>query len=101
MRAPFRALGLAPVAVLPEHQRKGFGSVLIREGLKQARLEGWEAVFVVGEPAYYERFGFDVGRAEGFTSPYAGPYLMVLPLSGNLPAHSGSIDYPAPFAVFD
>jgi len=101
MRAPFHALGLAPVAVLPEHQRKGFGSALIREGLKHARLEGWEAIFVVGEPAYYGRFGFDVGRAQGFTSPYAGPYLMVLSLLGNLPAHSGSIDYPAPFAAFD
>jgi putative acetyltransferase len=101
MHAPFRALGLAPIAVLPEHQRRGFGSALIREGLNHARIEGWEAVFVVGEPAYYERFGFDARRAQGFTSPYAGPYLMVLPLAGNLPAVGGSIDYPPPFAVFD
>jgi putative acetyltransferase len=101
MEAPFRALGLAPVAVLPEHQGKGVGSALIREALRQARLQGWEGVFVVGEPRYYARFGFETAKAAGFTSPYAGPYFMALALQGaELPVTSGRVDYAPPFAAF-
>jgi N-acetylglutamate synthase-like GNAT family acetyltransferase len=51
MVAPFRALALAPVSVAPEHQRRGIGSSLVKEGLKQAREQEWEAVFVLGAPA--------------------------------------------------
>jgi putative acetyltransferase len=101
MEAPFRALGLAPVAVLPEHQGKGVGSALIDEGLRQARLQGWEGVFVVGEPRYYARFGFDAAKAAGFTSPYAGSYFMALALQGTeLPVTTGRVDYAPPFAAF-
>jgi putative acetyltransferase len=101
MTAPFRALGLAPVAVLPGRQRKGIGGRLIRAGLAGAKADGWEGVFVVGDPRYYEQFGFSGKMAEGFHSPYAGPYLMVLGLSaGNLPATSGSIEYAPAFAAF-
>lgn len=101
MEAPFRALGLAPVAVLPEHQGKGVGSALIDEGLREARLQGWEGAFVVGEPRYYARFGFDAAKAAGFTSPYAGPYFMALALQGTeLPVTTGRVDYAPPFAAF-
>lgn len=48
---------LAPVAVLPEHQRRGIGSALIRQSLQQSPL-ATSAIFVLGDPAYYERFGF-------------------------------------------
>lgn len=50
--------GLGPVSVLPECQRQGIGSALIREGL--ARLKGWGAggCCLVGHPDYYRRFGF-------------------------------------------
>ncbi|GAB1580984.1 GNAT family N-acetyltransferase [Phyllobacterium phragmitis] len=99
MSASFPALGLAPVSVLPGRQNQGIGSMLIREGLKQAESRGCRVVFVLGEPAYYRRFGFDPALAAGFGSPYAGPYLMALPLNGEMPAERGRVDYAPAFAA--
>lgn len=97
MAAPFRALGLAPVAVMPAWQRHGVGSRLIESGIAIARAQGWQGMFVLGEPAFYRRFGFDPALAAGFASLYAGPYLMALPLQGALPAMQGRIDYAPAF----
>ena len=99
LRAPFRALALAPVAVLPERQRQGIGSALIEAGLARATAAGWEGAFVLGEPAFYGRFGFEAGLAAGFQSPYGGPYLLARALAGPLPARSGRIDHAAAFAA--
>ena len=52
------AIGLAPMAVLPAHQRRGIGGRLVREGLEQLRAAGHGAVVVLGHPEYYPRFGF-------------------------------------------
>jgi putative acetyltransferase len=93
MTAPLGALGLAPVAVAPRWRRQGVAARLIREGLARARAAGWEAVFVLGDPAYYGRFGFDVASAAGFRSPYAGPYFMLRQLTADLPAADGPVDY--------
>lgn len=98
MAGPLKALGLAPVAVAPGRQRQGIGSALVRHGLEQAKAEGWEAVFVVGAPDYYRRFGFTAEAASGFASPYAGPFFMARSLRGrDLPVGSGRIDYPPAF----
>jgi putative acetyltransferase len=97
MMAPFRALGLGPIAVLPARQGSGIASSLIREGLARARATGWEGVFVLGAPLFYQRFGFDPALARGFTSPFAGAHLMVLALGAALPATSGVIDYAPAF----
>ena len=56
-------VGLAPVGVLPEHQGRGIGSRLIRQGLLACGEAGYGAAVVLGEPGYYTRFGF--GRASG------------------------------------
>ncbi|MEO1657972.1 MAG: N-acetyltransferase [Pseudomonadota bacterium] len=55
--------GLGPVSVAPEHQRSGVGSALINEGLAQMKSAGAKGIVLVGDPAYYGRFGFegDVG----------------------------------------
>lgn len=98
MSAPFRALGLGPVAVLPDRQRFGVGGGLIRAGLEAAHHGGWQGVFVLGDPDFYRRFGFDASLAAGFASHYAGPHLMALPLEGVLPAMEGRIDYAPAFA---
>lgn len=98
MVAPFRALGLAPVSVMPECQRSGIGKSLIEEGLKRARDQGCEGVFVLGNPAYYERFGFRATLTQGFSSPYAGAHFMALSLSAALPVSSGRVDYAPAFA---
>jgi putative acetyltransferase len=99
LTAPFPALALAPVAVLPARQRRGIGGRLIRAALERATAAGWQAVLVVGEPAYYRRFGFDPALARGLACPYAGPYLMALALQGELAATTGDIAYPPAFAA--
>jgi putative acetyltransferase len=75
-----RALGLAPVGVLPGFQGGGIGSALIEGALGVARAMGEELVFLLGEPDYYTRFGFSAEAAAPFASPYAGPWFMALPL---------------------
>ena len=50
--------GLAPLAVAPEFQRQGAGSLLVRAGLAACVTLEWQAVFLLGAPAYYARFGF-------------------------------------------
>ena len=83
MLAPFPALALGPIAVLLEYRRTGIASALIREGIARSEAAGWLGIFVLGDPAFYRRFGFSAASARGFTSPYAGPHLMALPLGGN------------------
>lgn len=100
MTAPVRALGLAPVSVLPSHRGKGIGVTLIQEGLRQAKAKGWEAVFVVGAAEYYSRFGFRADITKSFASPYAGPYFMALELvEGALHGKSGDVAYAPTFAA--
>jgi putative acetyltransferase len=101
MDAPFPALALAPVSVIPAKQRSGIGSALVKSAVNRARNEGWAAIFVLGDPNYYERFGFDREAAAGFTSPYAGPHFMVLKLSPSLPATTGELRHAPAFAALD
>ena len=49
---------LGPVAVSPGRQRQGIGTLLIKDGLKALRQVGANGCLLVGDPAYYERFGF-------------------------------------------
>lgn len=53
-----RAVCLAPVAILPEYQKQGFGKKLIEEGHKLAREKGFDFSFLVGHPDYYPRLGY-------------------------------------------
>ena len=93
------ALGLGPVAVLPERRSQRIGSELIEAGLRLARELGAKVVFVLGEPEYYGRFGFDEKAARPFASPYAGPYFQakILAAGFELPA-GGTADYAPAFA---
>ena len=75
-----RALGLAPIGVLPGFQGGGIGGALIEAALGIARATGEAMVFLLGEPDYYARFGFSAAAAAPFVSPYAGPYFMALAL---------------------
>lgn len=50
--------GLGPVAVRPDRQRGGVGQALIRAGLDRLKAQGAQGCVVLGEPAYYGRFGF-------------------------------------------
>jgi len=101
MTAPFAALALAPVSVSPARQGAGIGSLLIREAIRRAREMGCAAIFVLGDPEYYQRFGFDIEAASGFDSPFAGAHFMALALSPPLPAASGVLVYAPAFAALD
>lgn len=101
MEAPFPALALAPVSVVPERQRCGIGSALIKKAVNRARSEGWAAIFVLGDPKYYERFDFDRDAAADFKSPYCGPHFMVLKLLRSLPATTGELHHAPAFAALD
>ena len=81
LRAPAAALALAPLAVRADRRRRGIGARLVEAGLDRAKREGWQGVVVLGDPAYYGRFGFRPEPVRGMASPYAGPALMGLPLA--------------------
>lgn len=98
MQAPFSAVALAPFAVHPAYQGQRVGGTLMRTAIARARLLGAEAIFVLGDPAYYSRFGFKVEAASQFTSPYAGPHLMVLAMGGTLPVSEGVIVHAPAFS---
>lgn len=51
--------GLGPVSVWPDRQRRGIGQALIRDGLQRLRLLGAGGCVLLGDPAYYGRFGFE------------------------------------------
>jgi putative acetyltransferase len=92
------ALALAPMAVVPSHQRRGIGSMLVREGLRTCAAMEHRIVVVVGHPEFYPRFGFSARLAEPLKSPYSGPAFMALELvSGALETIEGEVRYPPPF----
>jgi putative acetyltransferase len=63
---------LAPLAVSPARQGQGIGSRLVRAGLESAREFGCHGLLVLGEPAYYGRFGFSAQAAREVKSPFQG-----------------------------
>ena len=97
-----RAAALAPMAVLPEYQKQGAGSALVRAGLDACRRQGIGAVIVVGHPGYYPRFGFSTALARNLQSPYPdlGDAWMAVELTpGALTGVSGTVRYPEAFAM--
>ncbi len=96
--APTRAVALAPLAVEPEFREMQIGVALVREGLAQAAGEGYQAAFVLGRNAYYERFGFRSPLADSFDVPWQGAQFMALELTpGALAGKSGALVYPDAF----
>lgn len=86
--------GLGPVAVSPARQRRGVGGALIEEGLAQLRGSGAAGVVVLGDPAFYQRFGFasDGGLRFGDIPP---SYLQWLAFGAAVPR--GEVRYHAAF----
>jgi predicted N-acetyltransferase YhbS len=65
-------LALGPVGVAPPRQRRGIGSALLRAALEEARRRKEVAVILLGDPAFYPRFGFEPASGFGLRNPYAG-----------------------------
>jgi putative acetyltransferase len=95
-------LSLAPMAVLPSHQRQGIGTRLVEDGLQLCRDAGHQIVIVLGHPTFYPRFGFSPKLAEPLTSPFCGgeSWMAMELLPGALAGIVGTVDYPPPFAAF-
>ena len=87
-------MGLAPMAVLPDRQRQGIGSRLVRRGLDILRERGCPFVVVVGHPEYYPRFGFEPASKRGLVSQWEGipeAAFMVLVLDANAIAGASGV----------
>jgi len=95
----FSGIGLAPVGVLPEFQRGGIGSSLIREGLEECKRAGYDLVVVLGNPRYYSRFGFSRASDYGLKNEYdADEAFMAMELrKGALAKVSGTVKYQPEF----
>jgi putative acetyltransferase len=89
-------LSLGPMAVLPERQRGGVGTALVRRGVQRARGTEYPLVVVLGHPDYYPRFGFRPARRYGIETPYDAPDEAWMAL--RLPAYDdrvrGTVLYP-------
>lgn len=66
------AMGLGPMAVLPEYQRKGIGKALITKGIQELEKAGCAVVVVLGHPEYYPKFGFVPGSRYSLKSQWEG-----------------------------
>ena len=77
-----KIMGLAPVAVVPERQREGIGSMLVTAGLERCKALGYGAAIVLGHIGYYPRFGFTASVNYGIQCEYEVPQeaFMVLEL---------------------
>ena len=67
-----QGMGLAPMAVLPELQNQGIGSILVKEGLRIIRNMSYPFVIVLGHKKYYPRFGFERASKYGLKSQWEG-----------------------------
>jgi putative acetyltransferase len=92
----FDAIGLAPMAVLPEFQRRGIGTELVERGLDECRRLGHPVVVVVGHPDFYPRFGFSPAREKGLEYAEEVPdeaFMVAELVPGALRGVSGVVSY--------
>lgn len=97
-------LGLAPVAVRPDYQRQGIGSLLIQAGLAECDRLGFKAVVVLGSPEFYSRFGFIPAQQKGLGCEYTVPSeaFRVLELeTGALEGWVGTVKYRSEFNTLE
>ncbi len=100
-RPDLRIMGLAPMAVAPEHQRSGIGSALVQAGLDECRQRGFSAAVVLGHPEYYPRFGFSPAVRYGIRSEYDVPdevFMTIELVPGALREATGTIKYHPAFS---
>jgi putative acetyltransferase len=91
---------LSPLAVMPEHQKRGVGSALVRHGLTALAERAVPLVFLEGDPGYYSRVGFTPGGDQGFRKPslrIPDGAFQAIRLPGYEPWMTGTLVYAEPF----
>ncbi|MBN9059469.1 GNAT family N-acetyltransferase [Kaistia sp. MMO-174] len=88
--------GLGPVAVLPALQGRGLGRALIEAGLERIRSLGAGGCVLLGEPEFYQRFGFRADPRLKLSGP-PPEYFMALPLATGRAAPEGEVRYHTAF----
>ncbi|WEX08441.1 N-acetyltransferase [Chelativorans sp. AA-79] len=91
----FPAVALAPLAVHPDHRREGIAAALVEDAHLRLQTQGERLSVVLGDPAYYGRFGYSRERAGGFESRYQGEHLQAL--AWDDAPRTGRLDYAAAF----
>lgn len=89
--------GLGPISVVPELQKQGIGSKLIREGLTRLRELGARGCVLEGSPEYYQRFGFKPIPGLTYHASPAPEFFMALPFGEDVPL--GKVEYHKAFYV--
>lgn len=99
--APDKAVALAPLAVLPARQGRGIGVSLTENGLERLARAGETLVFVLGDPAYYGRFGFSAAAARPYGTPWPGDAFQALWLGAPVSDPGGMVHYGRAFSAFE
>lgn len=95
------ALALAPLAVLPEFQKQGIGSALIKEGHKRAKEMGYRFSVVLGSEKYYPKFGYVPASRYGIKAPFPVPdeNFMAINLKGDSAKLNAQVIYDKAFGI--
>ncbi|MGM0770732.1 MAG: GNAT family N-acetyltransferase [Halobacteriota archaeon] len=98
----FDTLSLAPMAVLPDFQKHGIGSALLKEGLTVAENLGYRSVVVLGHPEYYSGFGFRPASNWDIRAPFDDvpddAFMAIELVEGSLNEVRGVVEYPEEFS---
>ncbi|RPJ23900.1 MAG: N-acetyltransferase [Chloroflexi bacterium] len=95
-----KGIGLAPVAVRPDVHSQGIGSGLIREGLRLCAELGYDYCVVLGDPKYYQRFGFERASQFGVQNEYGADHAFMMIRFSKRSTVQGLIKYAPEFAMF-
>ena len=95
------AIALAPLAVRPDKQRNGIGSLLVTSGHELARRMGYSCSVVLGDHSYYSKFGYEKASAYGIIAPFDVPdeYYMVCNLDNTDDIPQGKVKYSDAFGI--
>lgn len=94
-------IALAPLSVLPEHQRQGVGTALVTEGHRIAAQLGYPYSIVLGSEKFYPRIGYQPAKQFGMRAPFDVPdeNFMARKLKDDVPSLCGTLKYAKEFGV--
>jgi len=96
----YESLALAPIAVIPEFQKKGIGSELIKKGMDKAKEQGFDSIIVLGHKEYYPKFGFQRASRWDIKCPFEVPddvFMAIELTEKGLEGKAGTVKYPDEF----